>query len=287
VIEGVSSMAIGLAAALAATLLISGGLILQAVDARRVSRCHGLRLSLLARLLQRPWWILGTVIGYLAFPFQLVALAHAPLIVVQPVHACGLLLVLAAGVRFLRERIGTPELIGVATIVVGLGLVAWGAPTGNDPAISNAALFSATGAMIALALVPFVLGERCGRMVLIFAAGLGFAAANLAVKGFSGELAAHHYLMAAMYMVATAIGSIASLLTQMTAFQRHRAVEVVPITFAVPIFLPVAVGMLVLHEHWARAALAGGPFAVGAALLLAGTAAVTRSAPVCRMAHAA
>lgn len=280
-------MAIGLAAAFAATLLISGGLVLQAVDARRVSAHHGLRLSLLTRLLQRPWWLAGTVIGYLAFPFQLVALAHAPMIVVQPVHACGLLLVLAAGVRFLRERIGAPELIGVATIVVGLGLVAWGAPTGNDPAISNTALFAATGVMIALALLPFVLGERCGRLALIFAAGIGFAGANLAVKGFSGELAVHHYLMAAVYMAATAVASLASLLTQMTAFQRHRAVEVVPVTFAVPIFLPVAVGMLVLHEHWARAALAGAPFAVGALLLLAGTAAVTRSAPVCRMAHAA
>lgn len=279
-------MAIGLIAALAATLLISGGVVLQAVDARRVSAHHGLRLSLLTRLLQRPWWLAGTVIGYLAFPFQLVALAHAPMIVVQPVHACGLLLVLAAGIRFLRERVGLPELIGVATIVVGLGLVAWGAPTGNDPAISNTALFSATGGMIALALVPFMLGERCGRLMLIFAAGIGFAGANLAVKGFSGELAAHHYVIAAMYMVATAVGSIASLLTQMTAFQRHRAVEVVPITFAVPIFLPVAVGMLVLHEHWARAALAGVPFAIGAALLLAGTAAVTRSDPVVRMAHA-
>lgn len=279
-------MVIGLGAAFAATLLISGGLILQAFDVRRVSTHHGLRLSLLTRLLQRPWWLAGTVIGYLAFPFQLVALAHAPLIVVQPIHACGLLLVFAAGVRFLRERVGWPELTGVATIVAGLGLVAWGAPSGHDPAVSDGALFAVTGLLVAFGLIPYAIRDRCGRLVLIFAAGVGFAGANLAVKGFSGELAAHHYLPAAAYLIATAVASIGSMLTQMTAFQRHRAVEVVPVTFAVPIFLPVAIGMLVLHEHWSSAALAGAPFAIGTALLLGGTAAVTRSAPVVRIARA-
>jgi drug/metabolite transporter (DMT)-like permease len=279
-------MAIGLAAAFAATLLISGGLVLQAFDVRRVSARHGLRLTLLTRLLQRPWWLAGTVIGYLAFPFQLVALAHAPMIVVQPIHACGLLLVFAAGVRFLRERVGLPELIGVATIVVGLGLVAWGAPAGHDPADSNVALFSVTGVLVAVGLIPYAIRDRCGRLVLIFAAGIGFAGANLAVKGFSGELGAHHYYAAGAYLIAAAVGSIGSMLTQMTAFQRHRAVEVVPVTFAVPIFLPVAIGTLVLHEHWATAALAGAPFAIGTLLLLGGTAAVTRTAPVVSMARA-
>jgi drug/metabolite transporter (DMT)-like permease len=279
-------MAVGLAAAFAASLLISGGLVLQAFDVRRVSARHGLRLTLLTRLLQRPWWLVGTVIGYLAFPFQLVALAHAPMIVVQPIHACGLLLVFAAGVRFLRERVGLPELIGVGTIVVGLGLVAWGAPSGHDPAISNPALFATIGVLVAVGLIPYAIRDRCGRLTLIFAAGIGFAGANLAVKGFSGELGAHHYLVAAPYLVAAAVASIGSMLTQMTAFQRHRAVEVVPVTFAVPIFLPVAIGMLVLHEHWATAALAGAPFAIGTLLLLGGTAAVTRSAPVVGMARA-
>jgi drug/metabolite transporter (DMT)-like permease len=273
-------MAIGLTAAFAAALLISGGLVLQAVDARQVSERHGLRLSLLTRLLQRPWWLAGTAIGYLAFPFQLLALSHAPLIVVQPVHAFGLLLVLAAGVRFLRERVGPAEMIGVAAIVAGLGLVAWGAPSGRDPAISNAALFGATGSMVLLAFLPYLLGSRCGRLTLIFTAGIGFAGANMAVKGFSDQLGAHHYLVAATYLAAAAVGSIVSVLSQMTAFQRHRAVEVVPVTFAVPIFLPVLLGIVVLHERWATAALSGAPFAIGATLLLIGTAAVTRTAAV-------
>jgi drug/metabolite transporter (DMT)-like permease len=207
------------------------------------------------------------------------------MIVVYPIHACGLLLVFAAGVWFLRERVGRLEVTGVATIVVGLALVAWGAPSGTDPTESTAALFGVASALVLLGLIPYAIRERCGRLALIFAAGIGFAGANLAVKGFSGGLGAHHYLAAAAYLAVAAVGSIGGMVAQMTAFQRHRAVEVVPVTFALPIFLPLVVGTLVLHEHWATAALAGAPFALGAALLLGGTAVVTRSAPVVRVAR--
>jgi hypothetical protein len=89
-----------------AALLLSSGTVLQAIDSRRVSSDDAPRLSLLGRLLRRPVWLLGTVIGYLAFPLQLLAVSHAPLVLVQPVHACGLLLVLAAGVRLMRKRVG-------------------------------------------------------------------------------------------------------------------------------------------------------------------------------------
>lgn len=284
---GGTSITIGLTSSLAAAVLLSVGLVLQALDARCVADHHGLKLSLLGRLLRRPRWLAGTVIGYLAFPLQVVALRHAPLILVQPVHACGLLLVLAAGARLMRERVGTFELVGVAAIVTGLGLVAWGAPTGMDAAISQVALGAVTVALILLAFMPFGLGARCGRSTLLVCSGLGFAAANMAVKGFSDQLAAGRYGLAAAYLALAGIGSTAAILSQMTAFQRHRAVDVVPITYAVPNFLPVLLAAFVLHERWASAALAGAPFALGGALLLAGTAAVARSASVARLAHQA
>jgi drug/metabolite transporter (DMT)-like permease len=284
---GGPSITIGLISSLAAALLLSTGLVLQALDARCVADHHGLRLSLLGRLLRRPRWLAGTAIGYLAFPFQLLALRHAPLVLVQPVHAFGLLIVLAAGARLMRERVGTFELLGVAAIVTGLGLVAWGSPAGVDSATSQAALGGVTLALTAFAFMPFGLGERCGRSTLLVCSGLGFAAANMAVKGFSDQLSAGRYGFAAAYLALAGIGSTAAILSQMTAFQRHRAVEVVPITYAVPNFLPVLLAAFVLHERWATAALAGAPFALGGALLLVGTAAVARAGAVTRLARQA
>jgi drug/metabolite transporter (DMT)-like permease len=276
-------LAVGLGAALAGTLLVSWGVVIQASAARDVEAQHGLRLRLIGRLVRRPRWVFGAAIAYLAFPLQLVALAHAPLILVEPVHAAGLLVVLVAGVRVLRERLRTPELIGAGAITAGLAMLAWGAPNGRDPETSHAVFAAITGMLILAAWVPYVLRDRCGRVLLVVCAGVGFAASNVAVKGFSDQLAAGHAFPAAAYLTAAAVASLAAVLSQMTAFQRHPATNVVPITFAIPNFLPVLLALFTLHENWETAALAGGPFILGSLLLIGGTTAVARATPVARV----
>lgn len=281
-----SDTLIGVAASLGAALLLSGGMVLQALDARQVADQHGLRLSLLGKLIQRPRWLAGTVIGYLALPLQVVALRHAPLVLVQPVHACGLLLALTAGARVLHERSSSFALAGTGVIVGGLAMVAWGAPTGTDRAVNELTLASCTALLTLLAFAPYVSRAGRNRVALMLCAGLGFAAANMAVKGFSDDLV-QHGLIAAAYLSAAAVASTAGLLSQMTAFQRHAAVQVVPVTFAVPNFLPVALAAFVLHERWASAPLAGAAFALGALLLLAGTVTVARTRAVASVVRSA
>ncbi|HWE13179.1 MAG TPA: hypothetical protein VG365_06690 [Solirubrobacteraceae bacterium] len=275
-----SSVLIGVGASAAAAALLSTGTIVQALDARLVDRRHGMRLSMLGRLLSRRRWVLGTLIGFLAFPFQLVALAHASLVIVQPVQASGLLLLLAAGAWLFRERVGLWDLLGVAAIAAGLVLFTWGAPTGRDPPTSEAAMAGAAGGLLLLALVPYFFRDSVGKRMLILSASIGFAGTNMAVKGISHDLTVHDYAFAAAYVVAAALGSTIGVLSQMTAFQRHRAIDVVPLTFSIPTFLPALVGLVVLRENFATVADGGWLFALGAALLLAGTAGVSRSAPV-------
>lgn len=282
-----TSLFIGLGASLAAAVLIAAGLVLQAFEARDVESTPGVRLTLIGRLLRRPRWLIGTAIGYLAFPFQLLSLAHAPLIVVQPVQAFGLLIVFAVGLRVLRERARPLDLAAVAAILLGVAMLAWGAPAGRDPEVSSAALATVTAAAVLIAWVPCLLGSSCGRLALMICSGIGFAAVNIAVKGLVDELSSHMYLAAAGYLAAAAAGSVAATLSQMTAFQRYPAVEVVPITYAIPNFLPVVVALLVLHESWSGVALAGAPFALGAVLLLLGTATMARATPVARVVRAA
>lgn len=125
-----SELVIGIGATIVAALLLSTGSIIQALEVRRVDRDHGLRLSLLARFVRRAHWVGGTVVGYCAFPFEVFALQHAPLVVVQPLHVVGLLL--ASGVLVLRERLALGEAAGVAALVAGAAVVAWGAPVGPE-----------------------------------------------------------------------------------------------------------------------------------------------------------
>src|SRR5947208_5253675 len=99
------------------------GIALQAIEARRVSERHGLRLSLLTRLLRRSRWLAGLALNAAGFGLQEVALLLIPLTIVLPTLAAGLLLLLAIGRRMLREPVGRREFAAVAAIVLGVALL--------------------------------------------------------------------------------------------------------------------------------------------------------------------
>ena len=82
---------LGIVAAVGASTLYSLGIALQAVDAKEAPREEYLRLALGRYLLGRTRWLAGTALSILGWPLQVVALLLAPLVVVQPALATGLL----------------------------------------------------------------------------------------------------------------------------------------------------------------------------------------------------
>src|SRR5690242_10786920 len=110
----------GMAAAAGAAVCFDGAVILQAQEARRVEPEHALHLSLLVRLARRPRWVAGTVIAVAGWPLQLLAYALAPVTVVQPCLALGLVLLLAAGSRALGEPIGPRQWAAAGAVVAGV-----------------------------------------------------------------------------------------------------------------------------------------------------------------------
>src|SRR4051794_12271307 len=139
----------GMAAAAGAAVCFDGAVILQAQDARRVEPEHSLRLSLLARLARRPRWVAGTVIAVAGWPLQLLAYALAPVTLVQPCLALGLVLLLAAGGRALREPIGPPQWAAAGAVVAGV--VALGlSGVGHTDRLPGAAGIAIAAAVLAL-----------------------------------------------------------------------------------------------------------------------------------------
>ena len=65
-------------------------------------------------------WLAGIGLSILGWPLQLVALLLAPLVVVQPALACGLIVLLFAAERMLHEKAGRYEYRAMAAIMVGV-----------------------------------------------------------------------------------------------------------------------------------------------------------------------
>jgi hypothetical protein len=276
-------LVLGLLAAAAASVAYNVGIVLQAADAQREPAAEGLRLSLLTHLARRRRWIAGFLLGGVGFGLQVVALALVPFVVVQPVLAAGLLLMLYLGVRMLGERVGLAEVAGVIGITAGIGLLAWGMPSGTETVTSEAAVLSVMGTMTLLSLVPFALRGR-GRLdsssFVIVASALAFGASNIATKLVSDGIAGGAWILVAVWLAVAAATGLIALTTEMTALQRRPATFVVPVSFAIQTFLPVALEPVYLTERWGTAALGGVPLVAGLAMVCLGAVAVAKTRAV-------
>src|SRR3954449_5915371 len=118
----------GIASAVVAAACFDGGLAIQALDARAVPKEHGLHPRLLARLVRRRRWLAATGLALAGWPFHLLALGLAPLSLVQPTLALGLVLLLYLGHRILGERVGAAEMVAVTGIAGAVAVLAWAPP---------------------------------------------------------------------------------------------------------------------------------------------------------------
>jgi drug/metabolite transporter (DMT)-like permease len=248
----VDRLLLGLAAAFAAAACYSVGVSYQALEARRVGPEHSLHLSLLRRLVRRPRWLLGISIDGCGWALQAVALSLAPLTVVQPALATGLVFLLAIGNRALGERVGRVEAGAVAAIAAGLAVIGWAAPAHSSDHASPAALLLSFVVLTALALVPFALGRRSGHAGTLIAVGAGvaFAADALAMKMMTDDLARLAWLGLTTWLATMVAFAGLGTLNEMSAMQTCPVTQVAPIVFLLDTLVPIGLAPVLGGEAW-------------------------------------
>lgn len=280
---------VGVAAALLASMLFNLGLALQALEARKAPKSLDLRVGLVWRLLHKPRWLLGQVLGTVGIAPQVYALSLAPFVVVQPLLAVGLLLLLAIGSRVFDERVGAVAVVGVLAIIGGVALVAWGAPAHTEAHRGGLAVIGVAVLLVVLSFLPFALKRTPwdSSTAVMVASGAGFAGTNVATKLLSDDVGLGHWVPAASWGVFGLVLGVAATITAMTAFQRRQATTVVPFTTSVQTFLPLLLEPLFLKEHWTSGVYDGAPILIGAVIALTGTVLITRTDAVADLAAGA
>src|SRR5438270_1522679 len=175
-------LVLGIAAAVGASTLYSLGIALQAMDAKEAPHEEHLRLALAWGLVRRVRWLAGTGLSILGWPLQVVALLLAPLVVVQPALAAGLILLMLLGERMLGEHAGRTEHLAVVAIVIGVAGAALFAPPRTT---SHAGGMTITLVLVALAvasLLPYLLSAlgRSPTAITMIGAGLAFGWSGVA-----------------------------------------------------------------------------------------------------------
>jgi drug/metabolite transporter (DMT)-like permease len=266
-------VALGIVAAVAASLLYNTSIALQALEAREVPGEHSLRPSLIGRLVRNRRWLGATALGLAGWPLEVVALLLAPLTVVQPCLASGLILLLWLGATRLGERPGLREWTAVAAIVLGVAGVALTAPDrSTDHAGSGAIALAAILIAIPL-LAPYALRGRAAAFgtLAVISAGCGYAWTAIASKLLTDELAAGTLLLAIGWLATAGLSEALALLSEMSALQRRPATHVAPMMFAVQVLVPVFVAPLIFNESWGSTPLGGAALVASIAIAVAGT----------------
>jgi drug/metabolite transporter (DMT)-like permease len=212
------------------------------IDARHV-------LKLAAVLLTAPSWLAGFALMLCGFGLQVLALTLAPVSVVQPVLASGIVILLVLSRIVLRERLGRSELACVLAMAVAIVAIAFSA-VGSAGRVGHHAdgwLLVVVAAPAAVRATGFGVsalrgtgGHRPGATAVFFglAAGLFYGVATLSLKGLSGALAGAggqhlHLLMTLVtspFPYVTVVCSALGMLVFQTGLQRCRVSIIGPIS---------------------------------------------------------
>jgi len=265
---------LGLLIALLAGICYDVGYGLQALDARDVEHTHALRPSLIVQLARRRRWLAAMALSVLGWPLQILAFSLAPVTLVQPTLALGLLILLFFGVRVLGEHVGPREIGAVVCIIAGVVCVTVSAPAKGEVTVSGGALYVALGILALLTLAPYVLGAQRwrGSLLLILGAGAADGAAAFLAKIISDDAATGYWLGAIGWALATGAAVALGFLSELTALQRSPATRVAPIVLCCQIAIPVVLAPIVAGEDWGATPGGGVLIVIGLVLVLAGAA---------------
>lgn len=256
---------------------------LQAIEAKRAPHAEALQSTLLLRLLRRRVWLLGAAAGVAGWGMQAAALAVASVAIVQPALGLGLVVQLYLGRRLLGESVGRVEALGVMTVVAGVALLGWAAPSGIDHFTRNARL-GVAAAGVALAAAPHALrlAGLGGGLATSILAGVGWAWVGVATALVDRALGHGELLAALPWAVGVGVVTWSALVVEMSAFQKWPVTRSFPLLFGLEMALPAAFAPILTHGGVGPAH--GIPFGIALAISLAGAVVLGSSRSVARAA---
>ncbi len=272
-------VATGTLAAVVASALFSGGLVLQSLEARDV---QGRGIAAMGELVRRRRWLLGGLAMAVGFGFHVTALLLAPLTVVQPALAAGLVVLLIAGRRIDRTPIGVREAAGVVALLAGLAALASVAPERSSVSADAGALALSLGILGALALAPIVARGLPGGAAAA-CAGATYALTGITTKLATDALDDSDGAAVAFWLVITAAGALAALVDQSIALQRRPAAQVGVFLYVLPVVVPVLLAPALFGERWTSSPGGGVPLVVAIVVVSAAAAVLTTSRRVAAM----
>lgn len=227
------------------------------------------------------------VVGSVAYAY---ALTIAPISIVQPIMASGVALLAYLAIKNLGEKPRRVDLVAIGLSILGVVCIGISLAEGlpEDVRHNATALWIFTGAVVLLSVVIPLLMR--GASSSQFAAGLGISVgllygisavfAKLLLVDWSNQWSAKGIavLFSSVFLIAWAATLVPAFIVLQAALQKGMAVVVVPILAGLSQLVPIAVGMVALHEKFPSNPALTVVRILGFGLILTGTVILSRRA---------
>jgi drug/metabolite transporter (DMT)-like permease len=238
----------GLLLALASAALISIGFLLQHRGLAERSRAgrgeEGLGRTLRGAI-RNSTWLTGQAVGWVGFAAQVVAVAIAPLSLVQAFAAGGLALSVPLAAVVFGYRITRSQLTAVLLIAAGLALLPIGFSTARDHLHDGRlGVAAAVAAFAALAIAA----SRAAPLRAL-AAGAFYGIADAAIKAVSLGWHAHGpSAVISVWTLVAALGTFAGFLAFQSALRDGGAITAISLMNALAALVALACGVIAFRE---------------------------------------
>jgi drug/metabolite transporter (DMT)-like permease len=263
-----SHTAAGIGLAVISAICYSCGLVMEKLALTRLPTVHARRAGAMLRILAgSPLWVAGFVLLLGGLGLQVLALSVAPISLVQPIFASGIVLLVILSHIVLDDHLGTAEWVGIAIVVVALVCLGLSVDSTVDRAGESASLVAVVVTVIPTAVVALLVfaaadrGERTRRStswrapMYGLAAGLLYGVAGIGIKGLSTVVQQHGLVatvpraFASPYLYLLILGAGSGLFLFQTGLQRSPAPVIVPVNNVVSSAYLIALGTVLYGEH--------------------------------------
>jgi hypothetical protein len=202
------------------------------------------------------WFAIGMVVAAVAWAFHVAAMAVAPLSVVQPVLAGGVVLLAVMAEKMLGVRVGTRQWIGLGLTAVGLMLLGLTLPAthGAQSHFSLPGMIAFESGLIVVGAL-LIMGPRIGApahhhgFMLGAAAGIMFGVSDVAIKAISGLVGSAGIAgLLSPWLLVTVAVSVVAFFASAKALQDGEPVAVIAITGTAASIAGIVGGIIVFGD---------------------------------------
>ena len=261
--------AAGIAIAAASAILTGTGTVVEKIALQRLPDIHARRFGAMIRTLcASSQWLWGCALLLGGLVCQGLALSLAPISVVQPIFASGIVLLLVLSHFVLHDRLRPVEWSALGVIVLALVLLGLSIDAKVDHAGGPADLVDLMLAAVPTAVVALVVFEVADRAhgfgrrlkqlrapLFGMAAGLMYGVAGLGLKSAAtfvqryGLFGSVPHLLVSPDLYLLAVTMATGLILFQTGLQRCAASVVSPVNIVTSTTYVIAVGTVLFNEH--------------------------------------